>query len=80
MIMQIIDIVKDQDNFPWIIMEKCNNSLGNIIKDYKEDFIPEKKVLRIFTMICIPLFHMHLKKMIHRDLKPDNILQKNIGS
>ncbi len=37
-------------------MEKCNQSLGNIIKNFKEEFITEKYVLRIFTMICIPLF------------------------
>jgi serine/threonine protein kinase len=33
MIMGIVDLVKDQENYPWIIMEKCNQSLGNIIKE-----------------------------------------------
>ena len=74
MIMGMVDLVKDPENFPCIIMEKCNQSLGNIVKEHKEEFIPEKQILRIFTMICIPLFHIHSNKMIHRDLKPDNIL------
>jgi serine/threonine protein kinase len=79
MVIRIKDVVKDEDNFPFIIMEKCKQSLGNIIKDYKTELIPEKHVLRIFTMICIPLYYIHSKKIVHRDLKPDNILQKFIG-
>jgi fused len=74
MIIGMVDLVKDDENYPCIIMEKCNQSLGKIIRGYEEDSIPEKRVLRIFTMICIPLYLIHSKKMIHRDLKPDNIL------
>ena len=80
MVMGMVDLVKDEENYPYIIMDKCNQSLGNIIKGCQEQFIPEKRVLRIFTMICIPLYYIHSKKMIHRDLKPDNILQKFIGN
>ncbi len=61
-------------------MEECKQSLDTIIKTYPEMFLPEKYVLRIFTMICIPLYHIHSKKIVHRDLKPDNILQKFIGN
>jgi serine/threonine protein kinase len=31
MVIKIKDVVKDEDNFPCIIMEKCNQSLENII-------------------------------------------------
>ena len=78
--MRIFDVVKDKDNFPCIIMEKCNQSLGNIIKNYPKPFLPEKYVVRIITMICIPLYNIHSKKIVHRDLKPDNILSKFIGA
>ncbi len=79
MIIKINDVVRDRDNFPCMIMEKCTQSLGNIIKNYKDELIPEKHILRIFAMTCIPLFHIHSKKIVHRDLKPDNILQKFVG-
>ena len=61
-------------------MEKCNQSLGNVIKGFQNNPIPEKRVLRIFTMICIPLKFIHDKKIIHRDLTPNNILLKFVGS
>ena len=73
MICEFIDIVKDKDNFPCIIMEKCNQSLKNIIESNQE-FLEENYIIRIFTMIIIPLYYIHNKNMVHRDLKPDNIL------
>ncbi len=80
MIMGIVDIVKDLDNNPCLIMEKCNQSLTDLLAGYKDQQIPEKHILRILTMICIPLYHIHEKKMVHRDLNPNNILQKFIGN
>ncbi len=55
-------------------MEKHGKGLDDIIKNYPEKFIPEKYVLRIITLICIPLFHIHSKNIVHRDYKPANIL------
>jgi serine/threonine protein kinase len=80
MITRIVDIVKDKDNFPWIIMKKCNQSLQDIITIDPEEPIPENKILRIFTMISIGLLDIHSKKIVHRDLKPANILWRNIGT
>ena len=74
MIVKIVDVVNDHNNCAYIIMDKFNKSLANIIKDATEEFISENHIIRIFTMICIPLFQIHLKKMVHRDLKPEHIL------
>ncbi len=74
MVCQIIDVVKDESSFPCIIMEKCNRSLKNIIDENPENLFDENYVIRIFTMICIPLYYIHKNNIVHRDLKPDNIL------
>ncbi len=74
LICQIVDIVKDETNFPCIIMEKCNQSLEKIIKENPEKLFPENYILRIFTMICMTVYFIHKNDIVHRDLKPDNIL------
>ena len=79
MVCQIVDAIKDETNFPCLIMEKCNQSLENIIKEKPQELFPESYIIRVFTMICIPLYYIHKNNIVHRDLKPDNILQKYIG-
>jgi serine/threonine protein kinase len=74
MIMELVDLVKDEENYPYIIMEKCKKTVGHIIKDYDGESIPEKHVLKMFTLMCIPLHFLHSKKMTHGNLKPDNFL------
>lgn len=60
-------------------MEKCQKNLEEIIKQNSQAYLPEKYIIRIFTMICVSLYYIHSQKIVHRDLKPTNILQKFIG-
>ena len=82
MIPKIIDIVKDPNDLPCIIMELCSNSLEEMIKEVEKepDKITEKDVLKILSMVSISLWYIHSKEIVHRDLKPHNILVANIGS
>ena len=49
------------------------------------DFLKHKKVLtepqaaRILVELCLALKHMHEKGVMHRDLKPDNVLMTSSG-
>lgn len=47
-----------------------------IIKEKKKGikFIKEDVVWRLFIQITLGLYHIHLKKIVHRNLKPSNIL------
>jgi serine/threonine protein kinase len=82
MIPKIIDIVKDPNDLPCIIMELCSNSLEEMMieSEKNSDKITEKTVLKILSMVSISLWYIHSKEIVHRDLKPHNILVANIGS
>jgi serine/threonine protein kinase len=76
LVIKLEDIVKDQNNHPYIIMEKFDSSLNDLIKN---QVLQENDIRRIFAMICISLFFIHKNGIIHRDMKPHNVLIKTIG-
>ena len=48
------------------------------IKEQNGKFFPENKVLDWFTQICLAIKHIHDRKILHRDIKSQNIfLMKN---
>ncbi|CAD8091256.1 unnamed protein product [Paramecium sonneborni] len=62
-----------------IIMEYADRGdLGQIIKSQNGKQLPENQILDWFTQICLALKHVHDRKILHRDLKCQNIfLTKN---
>ena len=66
------------ENSPVVVMKLCNGSLQDFIQNNNGIQIPEKDIVSIFTQICKALEYIHEKNVIHRDLKPGNVLyQKN---
>jgi len=59
-----------------IVMDFADGGdLYAMINDYKarKAFIPEPMVIEIFSEICLAIEHVHAKKILHRDLKTQNI-------
>lgn len=59
-----------------IVMDFADGGdLYAMINDYKarKAFIPEPMVIEIFSEICLAMEHVHSKKILHRDLKTQNI-------
>ena len=49
--------------------------LSRFIQRFREKkyLMPEKMIWKMFVQICAALSHMHKMRVMHRDIKPDNI-------
>lgn len=76
-IIRIIDIKKAKTHY-YIITEFCNGgSLSNCLKKYimlYQKPFPDEIVQYLMRQIVDAIYYLHSKKIIHRDLKLDNIL------
>jgi serine/threonine-protein kinase len=64
---------------PYIAMEYLEGqTLSELLKSVKP--LPEPDAVKIASRVCEALEYMHSKGVIHRDLKPQNIMLCNDGS
>ena len=69
------DMLKSQTNF-YFVYEFCNGgTLQNMLD--KEKRLDEKKALKIFKQLLVSFKLLYKYSVMHRDLKPDNILFKD---
>ena len=70
--------IKETSNFMYIITEYCNGGdLSKCLEDYQNKHnksFPEVIVQYLMRQIISALKYLHNKKILHRDLKLDNIL------
>jgi len=80
-IVQIYD-VSISDNFPYIVMEYIR---GKSLRDYIQEHnnrksrIPLSSTLRIIYSIGLALAFAHKHHMVHRDVKPGNVILEESG-
>ena len=72
------EVLTDKD-FLYIVMDYADGGdLSIKIKEQNGNFFPENKILDWFTQVCLAIKHIHDRKILHRDIKSQNIfLMKN---
>src|SRR5947209_10093933 len=64
---------------PYMVMEYLEGqTLGHLMRSVRP--MPEADALKIASRICEALHYMHEHEVVHRDLKPDNVMICNDGS
>lgn len=73
-IIRFREVYKTKKNKLCIVMDFADGGdLGSKIKEQKGSLFPESVVLEVFVQICLALKHVHDRKIIHRDLKSQNV-------
>ncbi|KAG5505813.1 hypothetical protein JKF63_05149 [Porcisia hertigi] len=64
----------------FIVMEYANGGdLYIKIKQQQGQLFPEKDILQCFSQICLALSYMHERRILHRDLKTQNVFLTKDG-
>ena len=72
-IVMVHDFGVDNDGLPYMVLDYIDGkSLADLIK--KSGPVPLQKSLGIFLQICEGMEHAHANGVLHRDLKPQNIM------
>jgi serine/threonine protein kinase len=72
-VVQVFD-VGEEDERPYIVMEHVD---GGTVADRingRSRSLPNAEALRLLGQLCDGLGHAHSKKLVHRDIKPQNLL------
>jgi serine/threonine protein phosphatase PrpC len=74
-----VEKVETPKSRPYIVMEFLEGqTLAHLMRSVKP--MPEKDALKIAAFICDALHYMHDHEVVHRDMKPENIMICNDGS
>lgn len=68
----------DDDNQPYLVMDVVDGkSLAQLVEE--NSFLMPKRALALFTQITEALQHAHSRSVIHRDLKPKNVIVEQVS-
>jgi NIMA (never in mitosis gene a)-related kinase len=73
-IIKLIGSFKSKGGYLNIVMNYADGGdMAKALRDAKGVYFSENQILNWFTQICLALKHVHDRKVIHRDLKCENI-------
>ena len=71
-IVQLLDVVKSNTSYTWMVMELCNVDLDNYCR--QTGILSENTIYIFFRQVASALKFLLPRGIIHRDLKPQNLL------
>ena len=64
------------ENRPALVMDFVGGgTVAELVNDYGEDGLPEAVFYRVAIDVCKGLHHAHQANIVHRDVKPENMLR-----
>ncbi|MGE3764625.1 MAG: serine/threonine-protein kinase [Kofleriaceae bacterium] len=78
-IVPLYDLGRDASGLPFFTMKKlAGTTLAKVFAGDRRDFSLQR-LLRAFIDVCLAIEFAHVRGVIHRDLKPDNIVLGEYG-
>jgi eukaryotic-like serine/threonine-protein kinase len=77
-VVRVYSIDVDPEGRPYIVMEFVEGS--NLSELVHEGALPHDRALRIFAEVAAALQAVHEHGVVHRDVKPANIMLRDVGS
>jgi eukaryotic-like serine/threonine-protein kinase len=75
-VVQVYDVGENRDR-PYIVMELVEGgTLDDRLKGRK-GALPREEALRLLCQMCDGLGHAHARRLVHRDIKPGNLLLRD---
>lgn len=85
-VVPVYDLGQDQDDVPWFTMKRVRGvTLEQILAalaDGQADEVarfPRRRLLGAFVQVCLALDFAHSRGVVHRDLKPGNVMLGDFG-
>ena len=78
-IVPVHEIGRDSDRLPYFVMKRVTGtSLAKLLAGDRASY-SQQRVLRALADVCLAIELAHKKGVVHRDLKPDNIMLGDFG-
>jgi len=70
--------VLEDEKFYYIIMDKANggNFFPSLLSEFQDGVMPASAVQKLLREILEAVSHVHKQGMLHRDIKPDNLVMQ----